>query len=68
MKNLELLDNLKKCLICSKEYERLDNNIKFIKLTCEHEFCEECISKWCNKKNTCPLCRSEILNETHIEV
>jgi len=66
--NKSELDNLKKCLICSKEYERLDNNIKFIKLTCEHEFCEECISKWCNKKNTCPLCRSEILNETHIEV
>ncbi len=62
------LNEIKRCLICSKEYERFENNIKYIKLSCDHDFCEECISKWCNKKNTCPLCRSEIINEKHVEV
>ena len=62
------LNKIKRCIICSKEYERIENNIKYIKLSCEHDFCEECISEWCNKKNTCPLCRSEIINEKHVEV
>jgi hypothetical protein len=25
---------------------------------CDHEFCNECISKWKQTKSTCPLCRS----------
>uniref|UniRef100_V5GWC6 E3 ubiquitin-protein ligase n=1 Tax=Anoplophora glabripennis TaxID=217634 RepID=V5GWC6_ANOGL len=31
-------------------------------LTCSHVFHSHCITMWLNKKNTCPLCRTE----THI--
>jgi hypothetical protein len=31
-----------------------------IKLTCGHEYCEECFKKWYIKKDTCPLCRDTI--------
>ena len=57
----------KTCLICNEEYLRNDeNNIKYIKLNCNHDFCEKCISIWCSINNSCPLCRSEILSESEI--
>jgi len=28
--------------------------------TCKHVFCEECVLKWLEKHNTCPLCRAII--------
>lgn len=65
--NLESIET-KTCLICGEEYKKNDEtSIKYIKLNCSHDFCEECISKWCNKKNSCPLCRLEILSESNIQ-
>lgn len=65
--NLESIET-KTCLICGEEYKKNDEtSIKYIKLKCSHDFCEECISKWCNKKNSCPLCRLEILSESNIQ-
>ena len=62
-------NEIKTCLICNNEYTKNeDNNIKYIKLDCNHEFCEKCISKWCNLKNSCPLCRTNILTENHLNV
>ena len=71
--NQNIDDNLetpevKKCVICDEIYSKTDNNIKYIKLNCNHDFCEECISQWCIKKNSCPMCRSEIINQSHLEV
>ena len=49
------------CTIC---YEKLK---KTIVLTCCHNmFCGECILKWLEKKNTCPLCRSKINKDSII--
>ena len=61
---------MKTCLICNNKYEKVDGtkSIKYIKLECQHDFCEGCISKWCNKKNTCPLCREEILKESDMKL
>jgi hypothetical protein len=37
------------------------NNINNICITeCNHIFCIDCILNWLSKKNTCPLCRTEI--------
>lgn len=41
------------CCIC---YET--NSLKT--LTCNHEFCEECIHKWKEEKMSCPVCRHVI--------
>lgn len=58
---------MKTCIICNNEYIKIDeNNIRYIKLECNHDFCEDCISKWCNKKNSCPMCRKEIINKGHL--
>ena len=43
------------CPICLDTFK----NIK--KLSCNHDFCKDCIDKW--TKNTCPLCRKVIINQ-----
>jgi len=55
-----------KCAICLEEftdkaqiidygYDDDDEEAEFA--VCEHEFCFVCISKWCLKSKSCPLCR-----------
>jgi len=44
-----------KCAICL-----CDIKIPGILDGCNHKFCFECIYKWSNVNNTCPLCREEI--------
>ena len=34
-----------------------------IKTECGHEFCYECLIKWCDTNSTCPLCRDAIPRE-----
>lgn len=29
-----------------------------IKMNCSHSFCNDCISEWIKKSNTCPMCRA----------
>lgn len=44
------------CEICfteKKEYITLNQ--------CSHKFCTDCLTTWCSKKNTCPMCREPIL-------
>ena len=45
------------CCICLDNF----NNVKCIKtLQCDHVFHKYCIDKWIDKKNSCPICRSNI--------
>jgi hypothetical protein len=49
-----VLKNPEECCIC---YETTDN---FMKLVCNHLFCEICLDKWEGDKWVrCPLCRNE---------
>lgn len=41
------------CSICKDSFKNP------ISLPCDHIFCDECISEWFEKENTCPLCRSK---------
>ena len=41
------------CTICC-EYDCA------VELNCKHSFCENCISTWYDKNQTCPLCRTDI--------
>ena len=46
-----------KCNVCFEEYTE---NVIITRLTCMHIFHKECIHKWFNDHNTCPVCRIEI--------
>ena len=45
-----------KCSICLKDFVSL-NEMKL--LPCSHQFCGECLIRWLELINTCPLCRRE---------
>jgi|UniRef100_A0A6C0BFX0 hypothetical protein len=46
--------------ICSVCYEHF-NDLKEVRmLICGHKFCTTCISKWCEKNTTCPLCKFDL--------
>mmetsp|Transcript_10935 Transcript_10935/g.44732 ORF Transcript_10935/g.44732 Transcript_10935/m.44732 type:complete len:309 (+) Transcript_10935:3-929(+) len=50
----ELLEAGSECSICR------DHMSAPLKLTCGHIFCEDCVTEWFHRKNTCPLCRSVV--------
>ena len=58
---LENTDNLspdkKRCTICLDNFQILDN---IINLSCLHMFHENCIKKWLNENNFCPICKKEV--------
>jgi hypothetical protein len=45
------------CPIC------LENIKKEKKLKCNHSFCKNCIKTWKHENNTCPICRSVIIDK-----
>lgn len=45
------------CCICS-DVLTIDS---VVNTKCEHQFCKICFWKWMKNKNTCPLCRTNIL-------
>ena len=65
--NLQDINELNKICECSICYEDNLNEINFVKLNCNHEFCKDCliqVIKKCNTNNKpcCALCRSKILS------
>lgn len=44
------------CCICMD----IDNNQQWIILPCDHKFHGNCISRWTERHNTCPVCRVNI--------
>lgn len=51
------LDESKQCAICMGDFENA------VQGGCAHMFCRECITKWLEEHNTCPLCRAPLLVE-----
>ncbi|XP_065169874.1 RING finger and transmembrane domain-containing protein 2 [Atheta coriaria] len=45
------------CPICHDDYE------KPVLLQCRHIFCENCVTTWFDREQTCPLCRSKIVDD-----
>lgn len=53
----EELQHSKECPVCQENF-KLETEI--IDLACAHSYCETCIIPWLEKRNTCPVCRTEI--------
>lgn len=67
---LNTIKNLKKkvfieqsCTICM---ENIPHN-KTVTTRCNHHFCNDCFWKWCSKNNTCPNCRTELMDKNREE-
>lgn len=45
------------CPICQDEYATP------VLLQCHHIFCEECVAKWFDLQQTCPLCRTKLVDD-----
>mmetsp|Transcript_4770 Transcript_4770/g.8478 ORF Transcript_4770/g.8478 Transcript_4770/m.8478 type:complete len:545 (+) Transcript_4770:241-1875(+) len=45
------------CPVCLSDYEP---EAQIMELPCKHQFCKECVTKWLETKNSCPLCRSAV--------
>ena len=65
-----ICNELDTCLICSRNNEEIDSDDeaievdKFVKLncTCKFKYCLNCISEWCHRTNSCPVCKELILS------
>ena len=57
--------NVDTIIITFSHKEKSGNKVKLKK--CSHIFCEDCIQKWLkNHKNTCPICRVNVIIEPEI--
>uniref|UniRef100_A0A1B6C2A5 RING-type domain-containing protein n=1 Tax=Clastoptera arizonana TaxID=38151 RepID=A0A1B6C2A5_9HEMI len=45
------------CPICHDDFDQP------VKLTCDHVFCEECVARWFDREQTCPLCRAKVVDD-----
>ncbi|KAL3279282.1 hypothetical protein HHI36_016790 [Cryptolaemus montrouzieri] len=45
------------CPICHDEYDSP------VLLECRHIFCENCVTTWFDREQTCPLCRAKIVDD-----
>lgn len=54
------------CPICLEDIYDISYS-KFISLHCSHTFHKNCIAKWKNKNNTCPMCRTLISTDINIK-
>jgi hypothetical protein len=59
-------NDLVTCSICLDE--STPNEKEFVRTTCNHTFCKECISRWLNMRHRCPVCNNDFnTNEDTID-
>ncbi|KAF3904748.1 hypothetical protein ABW20_dc0101766 [Dactylellina cionopaga] len=54
------VDEGTECVICQDEY-KLDEEV--VKLPCKHIYHEECVKRWLETHDACPICRTPITPE-----
>lgn len=52
------------CSICQSKYECKE---KLIQIICQHFYHKDCILKWLERSNTCPICRCIIDDDSKVE-
>lgn len=50
-------NDLVTCSICLDE--STPNEKEFVRTTCNHTFCKECINRWLNMRHRCPVCNND---------
>ena len=60
LKTIEKLTGDNSC--CSICMENIPDN-KMVTTRCNHHFCNDCFWKWCEKNNTCPNCRADLMDK-----
>ena len=55
-------DDTKSCVICYDDFTEQDD-VTTLPCNAKHIFHKDCIKKWLENKNTCPLCNVEISEE-----
>ena len=64
--NNDLKDDENDSIECPICYEKLDeinndnNDNSAVELLCKHKFCKNCIKKWLEKNDECPICKSNL--------
>lgn len=56
----DLAEDARECAVCYVTWSDGDQPVKM--RPCGHTFCEECLGKWLQTHDTCPLCRAQIPN------
>ena len=59
LKTIEKLNGDNSCSVCM---ENIPQN-KMVTTRCNHHFCNDCFWKWCEKNNTCPNCRADLMDK-----
>lgn len=59
LKTIETLSGDNSCSVCM---ENIPHN-KMVTTRCNHHFCNDCFWKWCEKNNTCPNCRADLMDK-----
>lgn len=59
LNKIEKLSGDSNCSVCM---ENIPHN-KMVTTRCNHHFCNDCFWKWCEKNNTCPNCRADLMEK-----
>jgi hypothetical protein len=57
----DIIEKINKCVICEIDFDVNDDsgNNLVCELLCKHYYHKECITKWINVRNSCPLCNKQ---------
>lgn len=58
-KNINDSKKVSQCTICMEDIA-ID---KIVTTRCNHHFCHDCFWTWCKKNNSCPNCRSDLMEK-----
>ena len=55
-------------ILCSICLEELDSKSNFVITSCNHSFHSDCLLKWLNNNNNCPLCRNKLIDKQYSDI
>lgn len=59
----EIGNSNNRCSICLESLHEVASNAEVCVTTCDHYFCNPCITQWLREHRTCPLCNKDFNEE-----